>query len=129
MPNQTAPITIEPGSRREILVDHFNQQKAKGQASVDKFLSEMKQNPGQALVWADKVFEETARLEVAGMVLYMLHNFGEIPQVIESLQSSARDRARYINNKSTSRCESLYKDCTLSQLTQALEHVELINGF
>lgn len=117
-------IVPEVGSKRESLVKHFEGKKKFAQVEIARFRLEMADAPARALEWADGIFEATAIKEVADMVLYMLKHYTEISDVTRSLQSSMRDKARYVNNKSTSVCGNFMKECLLSQITQALEYVD-----
>jgi hypothetical protein len=122
-------IVAEAGSKRAALVKHFTEKKAVALERIEKFREEMGTHPAKALEWADNIFEATAVKEVCDMVLYMLKHYSDISDITKSLQSSMRDKARYINNKSTSTCSNFMKECLLSQVVQALEHVELVASF
>lgn len=117
-------IVAEKGSQRAALVRHFTEMNHVATAQIQKFCADMGTNPGRALEWGDQVFDATARKEVSSTVLYMLKHYTEFRDITQSLQSSMRDKARYVNNKSTSVSGNFLKENLLSHITLALEHVE-----
>lgn len=117
-------IVAEAGSKRANLVKHFEGTRKVALERIEKFSKEMLENPFRAMEWADSVFEATAIKEVADAVLYMLKHYTTLLDVHELLYQMMRDKARYINNKSTSVCGNHLKESMLSQTTLAMEHVE-----
>lgn len=117
-------IVPEPGSKRAQLADYFSAQAMAATGRIEQFIADMQASPVRAMEWADKIFEATASKDVADMMLYMLKHYSDLDDIKKSVQGSMRDKARYINNKSTSTCSNFLKECLLAQTVAALEYLE-----
>ena len=107
------------------LIEYFDTKRQTAVAYIDKFRNDMAKDPLRTMEWADTTFEAVAVREVSDMIVYMLKHYTDLDDVVKSMESSVREKARYINNKSTSVSSNLMKECMLAQVTQALSHLEL----
>lgn len=122
---QETEIVAERGTVRFELLTHFHVQAATAEAELKQFMLKFQNGEEvNAMRWADAIFVATAKKWVAEMVVYQLKHFTDLKDVVESLQRSVLDKARYVHNKSTSVSSNYLSECELSAVTQAYEVVK-----
>lgn len=119
-----AGVEIVKGSPRAQLVEKYEKVLSLANQKIGEWQSILSVRPEQAMEWADGAFTVVAQKSVFTQVLYCLRHYSELQDVVDTLQRSILDGARYINNKSTSVSADFLKECRVSELVQAMESVK-----
>jgi hypothetical protein len=117
-------VEITKGTPRFLLVEHFQAAFANANTKIGEWQEKLAVEPEKAMEWGDRAFMAVAQRAVFSQVLHCLRHFSELQEVVDTLNRSILDGARYINNKSTNVSANFLKECRVSELVQAMELVK-----
>lgn len=116
-------IAVVPGSIRDKLTEHYQYRTTAAKGVIAEFQTALTNDPIHAVKWADKVFVAAGELEAASAVLSMLKHYTEMDEIVDSLQATVLNKARYVNGKSTSVSSNFMQDNVLAAFVEAFETV------
>ena len=93
---------------------------------IEKHISDLNENPAYAMSWSRGAFTAAAEVEFAGQWLYFLGQKHEdrdaaFETLAVGVSKTVADKARYINNHSSSATSNLMDQCQLAVAAKFLE--------
>jgi len=123
---------------RQIIANHFTRKLESAEKILQKFKEGVEQDPEYQLNWADNAFRATAEIVVGRQVLHLIDdntfefNFmGDerlVQEVSNVLLGNIVNKAKNIDNKSTSVSSNFMQDCLLASRTEAYDWVKSFVG-